>query len=117
MAYSFARISATLGMKVEDYYIEGRKAWFRLHEKGAKQPEVHAQPNAAHSTYAYLEAAGISAEGKTPLSRTIAGKTGQLTDLPLHRSNAIRMIKRRARAAGLLERIGCHTFRATGITD
>jgi len=26
------------------------------------------------------------------------------------------MIKRRARAAGLPDRIGCHTFRATGIT-
>jgi integrase/recombinase XerD len=26
------------------------------------------------------------------------------------------MVKRRARAAGVSERIGCHTFRATGIT-
>jgi integrase len=26
------------------------------------------------------------------------------------------MIKRRARAAGVPDRIGCHTFRATGIT-
>jgi integrase len=27
------------------------------------------------------------------------------------------MVKRRARAAGILSPIGCHTFRATGITQ
>ena len=31
-------------------------------------------------------------------------------------NDALRMIKRRARAAGLPEDICCHTFRATGIT-
>jgi integrase/recombinase XerD len=34
----------------------------------------------------------------------------------MHRSDALRMIKRRAKAVGLPETIGCHTFRATGIT-
>ena len=29
-------------MRVEDYYVEGRKAWFRLHEKGGKRHEVPA---------------------------------------------------------------------------
>jgi integrase/recombinase XerD len=33
MAYSLARIGAVLGMRIEDYYLEGRRAWFRLHEK------------------------------------------------------------------------------------
>src|SRR5690242_15953557 len=37
MVYSFARVGAALGMKVGDYYVEGRKAWFRLHEKGGKR--------------------------------------------------------------------------------
>jgi integrase/recombinase XerD len=39
MVYSFGRIGAALGMKVGDYYVEGRKAWFRLHEKGGKRRE------------------------------------------------------------------------------
>jgi integrase len=30
--------------------------------------------------------------------------------------NAYRLIQRRAKAAGVTTRIGCHTFRATGIT-
>ena len=34
----------------------------------------------------------------------------------MSRWDAFKMIKRRARAAGVSERIGCHTFRATAIT-
>ena len=34
----------------------------------------------------------------------------------MHRSDALRRIKRRAKAAGLPEDTCCHTFRATGIT-
>ncbi len=34
----------------------------------------------------------------------------------MHRIDAYRMVRRRAAALGLGPRIGCHTFRATGIT-
>jgi integrase len=39
-----------------------------------------------------------------------------LTDNPMHRVDAYRMIQHRATAMGLQGRINCHTFRATGIT-
>jgi integrase/recombinase XerD len=116
MVYSFARISAALGMRVEDYYTEGRRAWFRLHEKGGKRHEVPAHHNAEAYLDTYLDAAGIAGEKKTPLFRSAAGRTGTLTGRPMHRIDAIRMVKRRARAAGLSDAIGNHTFRATGIT-
>jgi integrase/recombinase XerD len=35
----------------------------------------------------------------------------------MHRNDALRMIYRRAEAAGLDARVCCHTFRATGITN
>lgn len=44
------------------------------------------------------------------------GRTGQLTKNRLDRNIARMMIKRRARDAGISTRIGCHTFRGTGIT-
>jgi integrase len=45
------------------------------------------------------------------------GKTPILTpDWPMHRLDVLRMIKRRAKAAGLPGTTCCHTFRATGIT-
>ena len=34
----------------------------------------------------------------------------------MHRVDVLRMVKRRARHAGLPDHISCHTFRATGIT-
>jgi len=36
LIYSFARITAALSMRVEDYYPQGKRWWLRLHEKGGK---------------------------------------------------------------------------------
>lgn len=35
MVYSFARVGAVVGMNVEDYFREGKRWWFRLHERAA----------------------------------------------------------------------------------
>jgi integrase/recombinase XerD len=77
---------------------------------------VPAHHNAESYLDAYLAAAGIAEQKKTPLFRSAAGKTGQLTGKPLGRRNALDMVKRRAKAGGLSETTCCHTFRATGIT-
>ena len=116
MVYSFARIGAVVGMKGEDYYQNGKRWWLRLHEKGGKFHEVPAHHNAELYVDEYLAAARIANDRKLPLFRSAAGKTGTLTGEPLHRRNALDMVKRRAKAAGLSDRVCCHTFRATGIT-
>ena len=64
----------------------------------------------------YLDAAGLRDAGKSPLFRSAAGKTGRLTDNPLHRIDACQMIRRRTADAGFKIKLGCHVFRATGIT-
>ena len=64
----------------------------------------------------YIKSAGIRDGGKTPLFRTAAGRTGVLTDTPMNRVDAWRMVQRRAEGLGFRVKIGCHTFRATGIT-
>jgi integrase len=51
-----------------------------------------------------------------PLFRSAAGRTGALTEKPMNRIDAWRMIQRRAEGLGFRVKIGCHTFRATGIT-
>ena len=101
MVYSFARISAAVAMKVEDYFQAGKRWKFRHMEKGGKYNEVFAHHNAEAYLDAYMDAAGIWDDKKAPLFRTIDRKL-QLSDRQLHRTDALRMVKRRALAAGLL---------------
>jgi len=115
MAFSFARVGAALRMRVEDYYTQAGYRWFRLHEKGGKLHYVPAHGKAARYVDAYLAAAGIADQKKEPLFRTV-GRDRKLTERPMAPIDALKMIKRRARTASLPETIGCHTFRATGIT-
>lgn len=65
---------------------------------------------------AYLEAAGIAGEKRAPLFRTTRARTRILSDQTMTRNDALRMVKRRAKAAELSPAVSCHTFRATGIT-
>jgi integrase len=102
-------------MRVEDYYPKGKRWWVRLHEKGGKRHEMPAHHNLESYLDAYIEAAGLRDGGKSPLFRSAAGRTGTLTATATNRV-AWRMIQRRAAELGARARIGCHTFRATGIT-
>jgi integrase len=65
---------------------------------------------------AYIEGAGLAADPKGPLFRTLGRKTKLLTRTPLPSVNAYAMIQRRAADAGIATKIGNHSFRATGIT-
>jgi integrase/recombinase XerC len=116
MVYSFARIGAALAMKVEDVYVQNRRLWVRLHEKGGKRHEMPCHHNLETYLEAYLDGSGIRQDPKGPLFRTIGRTTRLLTRTPLPQANAYAMIRRRAAAAGIKTRIGNHTFRATGIT-
>ncbi len=116
MVYSFARVGAVVHMRIEDYYQQGRRSWFRLHEKGGKFHQVPAHHKAEEYVDAYIAAAGLEESNrKTPLFRSIDNRR-QLTDRAIDRREVWDMVKRRARAVGLPSAICCHTFRATGIT-
>lgn len=115
LVYSFARISAAVGMNCEDYFQEGKRWWLRLHEKGGKEHVVPVHHNAEAYLDAYLQAAGLEKIRGTPLFRSI-DRQGRVTANRLSRNDALRMVKRRAHAVGLPSSICCHTFRATGIT-
>jgi site-specific recombinase XerC len=79
MVYSFARVSAALGMKAEDVYSERRRLWVRLKEKGGKRHEMPCHHNLEAYLTAYIEGAGLAADPKGPLFRTISRKTKTLT--------------------------------------
>src|SRR5713226_3916954 len=79
MVYTFARVGAAVLMKVEDYLVQGRRGWVRLHEKGGKEHEVPCHHNLELYLDEYITAAGIAGNKDGPLFRTAAGKTGELT--------------------------------------
>jgi site-specific recombinase XerD len=116
MVYSFARIGAALAMRVEDAFVQRRRLWVRLHEKGGKLHEMPCHHSLEEYLHSYLAGTGIAEETKGALFRTIGRGTGRLTSTPLPQANAYVMVRRRALAAGIDTRIGNHSFRATGIT-
>jgi len=115
MVYTFARVGAVIKMQVEDVYVQGRRTWVRLHEKGGKEHEMPCHHNLEDYLHAYLEAAKPGA--KAYLFCTVAGRSTTLSGRPMSQSDVWRMIGRRASQAGIKTKIGCHTFRATGITE
>ena len=114
MVYTFARVNAVLQMTVRDYFVQGRRSWVRLHEKGGKEHELPCHHNLEKYIDEYIAAAGIAGDLDGPLFRTTGRKTGQQQEM--WQQDAYRMIQRRSAAIDLKTRIGNHTFRATGIT-
>lgn len=116
MVYSFARVGAALDMKVEDVYVQSRRLRVRLHEKGGKLHDMPCHHNLETYLAEYLDRCSLRDDPKGPLFRTIGRGTSQLTRTPLPQANAWAMIERRRTAAGIMTKIGNHSFRATGIT-
>ena len=116
MVWTFARVSALLKMKIEDYYPQQKRWWVRLHEKGGKRHEMPAHHLLEEYLDAYIAEAGIADDKKGFLFRSAVKRTKQLSDRPLHQQDVHRLIRKRAKGAGIETVICCHSFRATGIT-
>ena len=117
MLFSAARVGAVAGMRVRDYYANGKRFWLRLHEKGGKEHLLPAHHRTEEALDRYLAAAGIAEDKLSPLWRSARGTRGQLSASRAMASvDVFRMVRRRAAAAGLPANTCCHSFRATAIT-
>ena len=117
MFYTFGRVGAVVGFRVKDYVSLGVRQGLRLHEKGGNWLEVLVHHQLEDYLEAYLDAAGIRHDRDGVLFRA-ADPRRRLTERPLDRSYVFRMIRRRAGQVGIPpDRVSCHTFRATGITN
>ena len=99
LVYSFAPVSAAVGMRRQDYFRQGLREWLRLHEKGGKRHDVPAHHRAEEAVAAYVKAAGLD-DPKAPLFQSV-DRAGRLTGRPLGRRAVLAMIMRRAAAAAL----------------
>ena len=100
MLYSFARVSAVLRMRRQDYFRQESRGWLRLHEKGGKRHDVPAHHRAEQAVAAYVNVSGIE-DPKAPLFQSADPAGRKLTGRALSRRLVLAMIKRRAAAAGL----------------
>src|SRR5712692_236663 len=91
MVYSFARVGATVTMKVGDYFEHRQRWWLRLHEKGGKRHEVPCHPSLEGYLQAWIAAARIARDKKGPLFRSV-GK-GELGEKAMSRFDVLHMIK------------------------
>jgi integrase/recombinase XerD len=86
----------------------------RLHEKGGKEHEMPTHHNLDRYLEEYIAAAGIC-PGQKRAALSHQQRSWRRSGRPSPAAfNVWRIIRRRAAEAGI--EIGCHTFRATGIT-
>ena len=81
MLYSFAWVSAVIGMRRQDYFRQESRGWLRLHEKGGKRHDVPAHHRAAEALDDYLEAAELD-EAKAALFQSVDPAGRRLTVRP-----------------------------------
>ncbi len=108
---------AVVALAVEDHLAQKKRWWLRLRKKNGKVNEMPCYHRLESQLDAYIEVAGIAGDRKGPLFRAAVGKTKKLGLGALSRTHVWYMVHRRAADAGIETAIGCHTFRATGITD
>jgi integrase/recombinase XerD len=124
MVYSWARVSALAALRVEDYYLRKGTRWLRLTEKRGRIHEVPVHSKAQEAVDQWLTASSLEPNPGAPLFPVFNKdkmtfvrdpQTGLLKHL--ERSAIWELVQTRVRACGLKKRVGCHSFRATGITE
>lgn len=115
LAYTFLRISAALALRVRDLQGKPGARALLVHEKGGRENRIPLHPHAERALVTWLKTARAARNPDAWLFPAL-DHDGTPRDHPLQRQNAHARLRAHAVAAGLDTPVGCHTFRATGIT-
>jgi site-specific recombinase XerD len=99
MSYTFARVSAVVGLSMGDCRQEGKRARLRLMEKGNKEKLVWLHREAEEFLDAYIKEAGIEG-ADAPLFQSL-NKAHRGTGEAILRRDMLDIVKARCMAAGL----------------
>jgi integrase/recombinase XerD len=116
MTYTFARVGAVVVLTVEDYFSQKKRWWLRSMRKTASSTKclaITSSKNISMPT-SRLRALKTTARGRCSAPRLARQRNSAES---IRRGDVWSMVRRRAAGAGIATAIGCHTFRATGITD
>ena len=118
LIYTAARAGAVANLTLQDFAWDGTQYSLRFLEKGGKDRRIPCRHDLQLLLLAYLESFQWQTELKdAALFRSVAGRTGQLTDQPIRNIDICRLIKRRLRDAGLPSHLSPHSFRVATVTD
>jgi site-specific recombinase XerD len=116
LIYSWARISAAVGMLVRDFEDSGDHAFLLLTEKGGKERRIACHHKAREYLRVYIATAGFDPRAKVALFQSAPRWSGSLSGKALTAGKAWDAVKRRCAHAGLPSFFCNHSFRATAIT-
>jgi integrase/recombinase XerD len=117
LLYSWCRVSALINLSVADYYERGGTRWLRFQEKRGKEHEVPVHSNAKEAVDLWLERSYLASNPSAPLFPSFGKNRETLNWRRLDRRSVLKLVEKRAKTSGILKRVCCHSFRATGVTE
>jgi len=115
--YSWCRVSALINLTVSDYYERGGTRWLRFQEKRGKEHEVPVHSRAKEAVDLWLERSSLASHSSAPLFPSFGKNRQTLNARRLDRRSVLKLVEKRARTSGIVKRVCCHSFRATGVTE
>ena len=116
LIYTAARVGAVSKLTLSDFSTTGTLYALKFKEKGGKNREIPVRHDLEVLIKRYIDRSGI-ANKNSSLFPSAIGKTGTLSDLPMHTNDLRRMLKRRLKKAGLSNKFSPHSFRVCTLTD
>ena len=110
-------MSALINLTVADYYERGGARWLRFQEKRGKEHEVPVHSKAKEAVDLWLERSYLASNPSAPLFPSFGKNSETLNWRRLDRRSVLKLVEKRAKASGILKRVCCHSFRATGVTE
>ena len=115
--YSWCRVSALINLTLTDYYERGGTRWLRFQEKRGKEHEVPVHSKAKEAVDLWLERSHLASNPNAPLFPSFGKNRETIESRCLDRRSVLKLVEKRAKASGILKRVCCHSFRATGVTE
>jgi len=114
LLYSWCRVSALINLTVADYYERGGTRWLRFQEKRGKEHEVPVHSKAKEAVDLWLERSYLAPNQSARLFPSCGKNRETLNWRRLDRRSVLKLVEKRAKSSGILKRVCCHSFRATG---
>ena len=117
LIYTAARAGAVASLRIRDFVWDGTQYSLRFAEKGGKSRSIPVRHDLQMVILDYLNCLGETPAKDSPLFRTVAGRTGTLTNNSIRGIDICRMMKRRLDQSGLPTHLSPHSCRVATVTD